>query len=99
MAGVGDEGSFALERFLEAGEHGVEGLAEAADLVVRGCEREAGVDVAVADRRRPLPHRLDGAQGGAEDEVSDNRGSEQRQWSAEQERDCQLVLGLLLGFE
>ena len=60
VAGVGDELPLAVERPPQAIEHVVERLAEPADLVVGGGQRQALVLVRQRHLGRPAAHRLDG---------------------------------------
>src|SRR5947209_19956355 len=62
VAGFGDESALALDRCLEPGEHLVQRLAEALELIAGGRDRESLTGSFRRNLRRPLPHRLDGVQ-------------------------------------
>jgi hypothetical protein len=71
---VGNEGALALDRRLEALEHGVQGLAEAVDLVVRVGQGQAAARLRGRDRGCLRAHPLDRAQGGRRQPVPEERG-------------------------
>ena len=69
VARVGDEAALARESLLEAAEHLVQRLAEAADLVARRRQREPPVGALARDLGRAAPHRLDRPKRRAGEEV------------------------------
>ena len=94
MAGVGHEAALALQRTPQAGEQVVERLAEPADLVVRGGQRQ----LLVAGGGAP-PHRLDRPQGGAGQRVAEQRGENDGERAAEREGRNQAGQDLVTVFE
>nr|BFF25272.1 hypothetical protein GCM10025732_32370 [Glycomyces mayteni] len=68
MGGVGDEAALALEGAVEAGEHPVEGVGEALELVVRAVEVDALVEGPVGDAPGGGGDVVDGAQDASGDE-------------------------------
>src|SRR4051812_50131468 len=78
MAGVADEVPFLLGGGAEAGEHVVEGFAEAVQLVVGGGQREPGGGGGVRDVRGVAAHAVDGGQRGGDDGVAGGGGGQGR---------------------
>jgi hypothetical protein len=70
VAGVGDEGALAVAGAFEAGEHVVEGGAEAVDLVVCDGKREPGLGVDVRDLGGRPAHRVHWSHDGARETVA-----------------------------
>ena len=86
VAGVGHEPALALKRLLQAGEHLVQRLAEAADLVLRGRQRQPLAAALQGDPLRPLAHRLDRREAGGGEPVADPGCEQDRDRNADQER-------------
>ena len=99
MAGVGDEAPFVLERGLEPGEHLVQRLREARDLVAGGGlgEPRPGVEAEITSAARA--HRLDRSKGCGREPVARNSGEQQRERPGQQELAEQMVERLVAGDE
>jgi hypothetical protein len=93
VAGVGDERAFAVAGALEPGEQVVEGYPEAVDLVLGGGEWEPGVGVDVGELGGRLAHRVHRSHDGAREAVPGERGDEQRQAAADQQRAAEQLEG------
>src|SRR5439155_8413492 len=76
VAGVRHEPALSLKRFLQPGQHLVERLAEAADLVLRRRERQSLAAAAEGDPLGPLAHRLNRREPRGGEQVADP-GSEE----------------------
>jgi len=85
VAGVADEVPFLLGGGAEAGEHVVEGFAEAVELVVGGRQGEPGGGRGVRDVRGVAAHAVDGAQRGGDDGVAGGGGEQERDRQADEQ--------------
>ena len=85
VAGVADELPLLLCGRADAGEHVVERLAEAVDLVVGGREGQPGVGGGLGDVGGAAAHPVDGAQGASGDRVARQGGEQQRDREADEQ--------------
>ena len=99
VACIGDEPPLALKGLLQAGEHLVQRLAETADLILRGWERQPLASAGQRDPRRPLAHRLDRRQTGRRKPVADPGREQHSERTADQEGTEQARQRLVAVFE
>ena len=91
MARVGHEAPLAGEAVLEPAEHGVERLAEPADLITRAREREAPAGRVAGDLGGLAAHLLDRPEGGGREEITRGGGEEQGERPDDEELGEELV--------
>jgi hypothetical protein len=95
VARVGHEGPLSGKRCVDAGEHVVERLAEAAQLVARLGEGQPLAASRPRDLAGPRPHRLDRAQGPRGDQVAEGRGRQQGERAGDEQLPGELGDGLV----
>ena len=99
MARVVHEPALALDRLLQAFEHGVQRLGQPSQLVAGSGDREAAPWIARRDRSRLSAHRLDGAERPADEEPRHADGQHERERATHRERRGEPAQGLPLVVE
>ena len=86
VAGVGDEHPLAVHGVLEAGEHLVERLAQALQLVARAGDGQPVVVARARDPRGACPHALDGRKREGGERVAGHAGEHEEHRAADEEQ-------------
>jgi hypothetical protein len=95
VRGVGDEAALTVEGAVEPFQHGVEGVGEVFDLVVRPGERDAFVQAAIGDAARGRGDLLQRVQGPAGHEPSEPTGKQPNGGERDQRPDQHRAQGVV----
>ena len=95
MAGIGEERPLAPDAGFDPFQHCVQGLAEPPDLVMSRRDRQALAEVALRNDACPDAHPFHRSERRCSDEVSEQRGEDERDRSADEELLAQTGKGLV----